>query len=288
MGLVTGRRIGIAVAAFLLVGGVAAAGGWFWLRVPPIDSSREEAIAAFTRVLNGRTEQRDEALSRLAGAIDRDPDDARAHLWFGLANLHGYIATRELPYAIRASRALDRAVELDPSNTSAEGWRAFFAYQAAEARGRDLDVARRELLAAAQTSPRFTPFLAAVALADMPLESGVPASLLPPLEALEDCGDGTSDSCRRTALFPHGAEGYHVTVGDLRVRLGDVEGGQRAYARALAFESAATWPHREAFEAWVEDAPERADRLTNTRTDDDPPVFFASGGRACALCHQAE
>ncbi|MFK7987764.1 MAG: hypothetical protein AB8I08_17235 [Sandaracinaceae bacterium] len=285
----TRRRIGwMALTALLLVGGGVAVGGWAWLRVPIIDSSREEGVAAFSQVLNGQTGRQDEALSRLAGAIDRDPDDARAHLWFGLANLHGYIRNRELPYAIRASRALERAVELDPGNTTAEGWRAFFAYQAAEARGQDLDVARRALLDAAQQSPRFTPFLAAVALADLPLESGVPAALLPPLEALEDCGDGTSDSCRRTALFPHGAEGYHATVGDLRVRLGDLEGGQRAYAQALAFESARTWPHREAFEAWVESAPERSARLTNARSDDDPPVFFASGDRACAMCHQAE
>ena len=281
------RRGCLLVVGVVLAGlGAAALGAWWWVRVPPTDSSTADAIAMYTRVLNGEREQQEPALSALAGAIARDPSDARAQLWFGLANLNGFVETRELPYAIRTSRALERAVELDPGDASAEGWRAFFAYQAARSRDRDLEAARRALLDASAADPRFTPFLAAVALAPMPLESGYPARVLPPLVAIEDCGDGTSWSCRTGPLFPHGAEGYHTTVGDLRVRLGDLEGGRASYARALEMPAADAWPYRAAFERWVGGADERAALLTNDEPSDDPTVFFASGERACASCHR--
>jgi hypothetical protein len=181
--------------------------------------------------------------------------------------------------------AIERAVELDAADTGAEGWRAFFAYQAARSRGHDLGAARTALLDASADDPRFTPFLAAVSLARMPLSSGYPERVLEPLLAIEDCGDGTSHSCRNSPLNPHGAEGYHATVGDLKLRLGDVEGARRSYARALEMESAATWPYRDAFESWVQSAESRAAALAN-EDEDGPPIFFATGERACASCHE--
>ena len=280
------RRALLALAVVGLAVGAALVGGWWWLRVPVIDADVPTAKALFARVLNGESELEPRAISSLAGALEREPGNAQAQLWYGLANMHALLRTRELPYAIRASRAFDRAVELDPSDTSAAGWRAFFAYQAAKSRGRDLTEARRALLEASERDPRFTPFLAAVSLAPLPLSTGYPRAVLGPLEAIEDCGDGTSHTCRVSPLFPHGAEGYHATIGDLRVRLGDVEGGRRAYARALEMQSAADWPYRQAFVEWTEGAEERAAQLTNADPSDDPPVFFATGARACAACHE--
>ena len=281
------RRLGFALLALLLLGALGVGGFFWWLRVPPTDASTAEAVALFTEVMNGATEKRPEALSALAGALDRDPEDARAQLWFGLANLHGYLEHRELPYAIRATRAFEEAAALAPENPSAEGWRAFFAYQAAESREEDMAEPTRELLEAAAADPSFTSFLAAVSLADRPLESGLPQRTLAPLEAAGDCGDGTSWTCRTGELFPHGPEGYHATVGDLRVRLGDLEGGQESYARALEMPAAARWPYRDAFEAWVEAAPERARRFADDDPSNDPEdIFFAPGDRACATCHE--
>ena len=277
----------IAAAVVAALVGIGALGLWWWLRVPTLDYDTPEAIALFARVLNGEHDQQDRAISALAGAIDAHPGDARAHLWFGLANMHAFIGNDELPYAIRATRALDRAVELDPSDTSAAGWRAFWRFQVADNRGDDLAGPRRELLDAAEGDPRFTPFLVAVAMADEPLDSGWPQRALPPLEAIEDCGDGTASSCRTGHLFPHGTEGFHATLGDLKVRLGDVEGGRAQYARARALPTYADWPYRDAFEAWTEGADERARRLTNDDPGDDPTIFFASGDRACAACHEA-
>lgn len=271
---------------------LAALGGllvWRWIRVAPTESNTADAVALFTEVMNGDDERELEALSALAGAMENDPHDGRAALWFGLANLNGLLRHGELPYAIRASMAFERAVELDPSNGSAEGWRAFFAYQAAERRGRDLTGARRELLAAAEADPGFTVFLSTVALADYPLSSGIPQTLLEPLVAAGDCGDGTTTSCRASRLFPHGAEGYHATLGDLRIRLGDLEGGGREYAAALAVPAASSWPYREAFESWVEGADARAATFTDTdEANDARPIFFATGERACATCHRRE
>ncbi|MEL6187317.1 MAG: hypothetical protein AAFU79_22050 [Myxococcota bacterium] len=280
------RWVLVGAAGVLIASSVVAAGGWWWLRVPPVDADWPTARSRFEKVLNGALDQEAQALSSLAGALRRQPDHARSHLWFGIANLHGFIRHRELPFAIRASRALSRAVELDGDDTSAAGWQAFFAYQAARSRERDLSEARAALLAAAERDPRFTPFLAAVALASLPLESGFPARVLAPLEAIEDCGDGTSHSCRTSPFYPHGAEGYHATLGDLRIRLGDLEGGRRAYARALEMKSAQTWPYREAFVAWTSEAEMRMALLTNADSSDDPPVFFARGARACAACHE--
>jgi len=256
-----------------------------WIRVPPIDADTDTAVALFTRVLHGERELEGHALGSLAGAMERSPEDGRAALWFGLANMHGFLRARELPFAIRASRALDRAVELAPEDTSAAGWRAFWRYQAGRTRGQELGPLREELLAASERDPRFTPFLAAVALAPMPLASGYPERVLGPLERISDCGDGTSHSCRTGPLFPHGAEGYHATLGDLRVRLGDVAGARTDYARALEMPSAASWPYRAEFEAWTAGAEERARLLTNDVDADDPTIFFASGERACAGCH---
>lgn len=280
------RRVVLALAVVAALLGAAALGGWWWLRVPVVDASWPVAQARFAGVLNGDLEQEDHAISSLAGALEREPENASAQLWFGLANMHAFIRRRELPYAIRASRAFDRAVELDPSDTSAAGWRAFFAYQTARARDEDLEAPRQALMDAAARDPRFTPFLAALVLTPMPLESGWPARALPPLEAIEDCGDGTSHTCRVSPLFPHGAEGYHATLGDVRIRLGDVDGGRRAYARALEMESASTWPYREAFEAWAASAEERAAQLGDDDPSNDPPVLFATGDRACATCHE--
>ncbi len=277
----------IGALVLLGVGTSGAAGLWWWLRVDALDYDTDEAVALFTRVLHGEHDLRDRAISALAGAIDHDPDDARAQLWFGLANLEAYLARRELPYAIRASRAFDHAVALDPSDTSAAGWRAFFAYQAAKSRDEDLDGPRRALFAAADADPRFTPFLVAVSVAELPLDTGYPRRALARLEGIEDCGDGTSWSCRRGPLFPFGAEGFHATLGDLRVRVGDLEGGQAEYAEALSQSNAADWPYRDAFARWAEAAPERARLLTNDDLSDDPEVFFASGERACAACHQS-
>ena len=280
------RRVSIAAVLLVVVIGAAAVGLWWWLRVPAIEANAPTAMALFARVLNGEQDLEPRAIAALAGAVEAEPNNARARLWYALANMHALIRTRELPYAIRASRAFDRAVELDPSDTSAAGWRAFFAYQAAKSRGEDLSEPRDALLEASARDPRFTPFLAAITLARMPLSSGYPQRVLGPLEAIEDCGDGTSYTCRLSPLFPHGAEGFHTTLGDLRVRLGDVEGGRRSYARALTMPNAATWPYRAAFVQWSEGAERRAEQLTNDDPSDDPPIFFATGPRACATCHE--
>jgi hypothetical protein len=288
-----GRKVGrwlvrglVAVLALAALAGIIV---WQWIRIAPTESDTEHAVALFTEVMNGDSEREPEALSALAGAMENDPRDGRAALWFGLANLNGLLRHGELPYAIRASMAFERAVELDPSNHSAEGWRAFFAYQAAERRELDLEGPRRELLAAAEGDPGFTVFLSAIALADYPLASGVPQTLLDPLIAAGDCGDGTTTSCRASPLFPHGAEGYHATLGDLRIRLGDLEGGRREYAAALAVPAAASWPYRDAFQSWVEGADARAATFTDTdEANDARPIFFATGDRACATCHRSD
>lgn len=280
------RRLLLTLGALLLLGLGGALGFFLWIRVPPIPSDTDTAVALFSRVMNGEEALEAEALGSLAGAIENAPDDGRAQLYFALANLNGFLRARELPYAIRASRAFDRAVELSPEDTSAAGWRAFWRYQAGRSRGQDLAVLRDELLLASERDPRFTPFLAAVVLAPMPLSTGYPRRVLEPLARIGDCGDGTSYSCRTGPLFPHGAEGYHATLGDLLMRLGELEEGRAEYALALEMPAAESWPYREAFEAWVEGADERAAVLTNEEASDDPPIFFMTGERACAGCHR--
>lgn len=277
--------VGIVLALMILaVVGMYAV--WRILRVEPIESDTPTAVARFTEVLNGNAELEQDALRHLAGAIQNDPTDARARLWFGLANMFIFIQTDQLPYAIRTSQALTTAVSLDPSNKSAEGWRAFFEYMAARNRGRDLDKETEALVAAGRADPRFSSFLVAIALADRPLSTGLPQQVLGPLEAAGDCGDGTTYTCRTTGLHPHAAEGYHATLGDLKVRLGDLEGGRAEYQKALSMKSAQTWPYRAAFDKWVDEAPARASRFMNASDEDDPPVFFAHGRRACLACHE--
>lgn len=275
------------LGALLLIGAAGALGLWLWLRVPATDASLDEAVASFTEVMNGAWDQRPEALSKLAGAIDRNPESGRAHLWFGLANLHGFLEHRdELAYAIRASRAFEKAAELSP-DPSAEGWRAFFAYQAAESRDEDMEGPTQALLDAADADPSFTSFLAAVSLADLPLSTGLPQRTLPPLEGAGDCGDGTTYTCRTAPLFPYGPQGYHATVGDLRVRLGDLPGGQESYAKALEMPNTESWPYREAFEDWAANAEARATAFGDDDPSNDPEdIFFATGDRACATCHE--
>ncbi len=262
-------------------GGVVFMRWWLW--VPPTPSDTEDAVRQFTRVLNGDDALRQEALSALAGALARDSEDGRAQLWFGLANMYLLIEEQRIPYAIRATRALERAAALDPG---AAGWNAFWRYKFAEHSGRPVDEHRRALYEASAQDPEFTPFLLAIAVANLPLASGHPQRALQALEALEDCGDGTSHSCRAAPLFPHGAEGFHATLGDLYVRVGQLEDGARHYRRALATPSAGSWPYRQEFETWIQGAERRATLLTNDDPDDDPTIFFASGPRACAACHR--
>ena len=281
------RRLLLALAVLLGLGALGVLGLWLWIRVPPQAATRDEAIAAFTAVMNGATDQRPDALGKLAGALEDRPDDAKLWLWYGLANLHGFLEHREMPYAIRASRAFERAAELDPADPSNEGWRAFFAYQAAESREESMEEPTRELLAASAADPSFTSFLAAVSLADLPLDTGLPQRTLAPLEGAADCGDGTTHTCRTSPLNPHGAEGFHVTLGDLRIRLGDLEGGQESYARARTMPAVASWPYRAAFEEWAVGAEDRARRFADEDPTNDPEhVFFATGERACATCHE--
>ena len=284
-----GTAIKILAGTAIIVAVLAGVGGYmFWraLRVEPIDADTPTAIASFTQVLNGEDALQTRALQMLAGAIERQPDDARAWLWFGLANMYIFIQNDELPYAIRTSRSLSKAVALDPANKSAEGWRAFFQYMAARRRGQDPTLATEALFAAGRADPKFSSFLVAIAVASSPLSSGLPQRALGPLEAAGDCGDGTTYSCRAATLHPHAPEGYHATLGDLKVRLGDLKGGQAEYRKALAMQTASTWPYRSAFEQWVEEAPQRAARLTNEDPEDDPPVFFAHGDRSCSACHR--
>lgn len=281
------RRAWRGLVSLFILSLLVMLGGYWWIHVPVVSSNFADARARFAEVMNGDLSSEDEAISMLAGAIEAEPENAQAQLWFGLANLHAYLRVRQRPYAIRASMAFERAVELDPADASAAGWRAFFGYQAARSRGHDLGAARAALLEASNDDPRFTPFLAAVSLARMPLSSGDPERVLAPLLAIEDCGDGTSYTCRNSSLNPHGAEGYHATVGDLKLRLGDLEGARRSYARALEMESAATWPYRDAFVSWVQSAESRAAALANqVDSEVEESIFFASGERACASCHR--
>ena len=106
------------------------------------------------------------------------------------------------------------------------------------------------------------------------------------MERIEDCGDGTSWSCRTSPLFPHGAEGYHATVGDLRLRLGDLDGARAAYARAREMPAYEQWPHRTAFETWMELAAERASSVRTDVPEQGAALFFASGERSCSACHE--
>ena len=282
------KVLGVVVLLTVVLGGIGAFVIYRMIRVDPIDADTPTAIARFTEVLNGNKAKEQEALRSLAGAIERDPEDAKAWLWYGLANMFIFIQKDETPYAIRTSYALTKAVQLDPAYKSSEGWRAFFEYMAAENRGKDPAEAIETLLAAGEADPDFTSFLVAIALAREPLSSGLPQKALGPLEAVGDCGDGTTYTCRLAMLHPHAPEGYHATLGDLKVRLGDLEGGLAEYKKALQMPSAGTWPYRSAFEEWVEGASKRAELLTNDNLEDDPAVFFASGQRACLSCHLAD
>ncbi len=279
------KTIAGAAVIFLILAGVGVYSFWSAVTVDPIAADTTTAVARFTEVLNGDQEGEDEAIRMLAGALEKNPDDARAWLWFGLANMHAFILNDKLPYAIRTSRALSKAAALDPANKSAEGWRAFFQYMASRRRGSDRTEETKALFAAGRADPRFSSFLVAIAVASEPLASGLPQRALPPLEAAGDCGDGSTMTCRVASLHPHAPEGYHATLGDLKVRLGMVEEGRAEYRKALAMPTAQTWPYRERFERWVDSAAERADRLTNASPEDDPPVFFAHGKLACAACH---
>ena len=279
------KTIAVVAVVGAVVAGIGAYAFWRALRVEPIDSDTATAISRFSKVLNGNEDGAQEALRSLAGAIERDPDDARAWLWFGLANMYLFIQNDELPYAIRTSRALSKSVALDATDLSAEGWRAFFQYMAAGRRGTGVAEATEALLAAGRADPKFSSFLVAVAVARAPLSTGLPQKALGPLEAAGDCGDGTTYTCRAATLHPHAPEGYHATLGDLKVRLGDLEGGLAEYRKALVMPTAATWPYRERFEEWVQEAKARAALLTNDDLEDDPAVFFASGPLACAACH---
>ena len=272
-----------------VLGGAGAYTVYRMLYVEPIDADTDTAVARFTQVLNGDASLEQEALRSLAGAIERDSSDARAWLWFGLANMYLFIENRELAYAIRTSRSLAKSVALDPSYKSAEGWRAFFDFMASQQDGvTEAPAETEDLLAAGRADPGFSSFLVALGLARMPLESGLPQKALAPLVAVGDCGDGTTYTCRTSSLHPHAPEGYHATLGDLRIRLGDVEGGRASYEKALTMPGADTWPYRQAFIEWMAGAEDRAAKLTNDSPDDDPDIFFANGKRACLSCHEHE
>ena len=58
------------------------------------------------------------------------------------------------------------------------------------------------LLAASAADPSFTSFLAAVSLADLPLDTGLPQRTLAPLEGAADCGDGEEDEQLRHRVSP--------------------------------------------------------------------------------------
>lgn len=280
------RRILWGLGALSAAGTAAAIALVLWIRIPTVDATPEEALTLFGQVMNGRDDLADRAVSALAGAVEAEPEHAQAQLWLALSLLHRFLERRDLRDAIRASRAFERAVEVAPEDTSAAGWRAFWRYQAARNRGSGLDERREALFAASAQDPRFTPFLVAVSVARLPLESGQPQRALSALSQIEDCGDGTDWTCRRSSLFPYGVEGFHATLGDLHLRLGDLEEARLQYAKALATETSSTWPYREAFESWAASAEDRGRRLRNEDPEDDPPIFFGTGARACAMCHR--
>ncbi|MFN3483981.1 MAG: tetratricopeptide repeat protein [Planctomycetota bacterium] len=101
-------RITATVAAILaLVGGLLAAPAR--AQVPRFDTSRVYSESAFAEAVRPYTE-----------ALARNPNDAQAHYWLGVAYLHAFrlhrwgLAPYAAGYGSRAVQSLERAADLDP------------------------------------------------------------------------------------------------------------------------------------------------------------------------------
>ena len=78
-------------------------------QVPRFDTSRVYSESAFTEAIRPYTE-----------ALARNPNDAQAHYWLGVAYLHAFrlyrwgVAPYAAGYGARAVQSLERAADLDP------------------------------------------------------------------------------------------------------------------------------------------------------------------------------
>ncbi|MBL8741277.1 MAG: hypothetical protein JNK04_09290 [Myxococcales bacterium] len=269
------------------VGGASGEGGAGGGPAEPAEPADvTAAIESCYRTLHGATAERAEALTLLASAAEAHPDNGRVHLFLGMCSLAALAEDGDLGALADIEPALERAIELLPDDHRIPGWLATVRVQTANVLGtpEEVDAAAAEMVEAADLYPEFNNVSLAIAFAALPIDTPYPELAVERLEAIVDCGE-TDEKCRDNEAAPHNVPGSLMLFGDVHARVGNLAEATAYYQRALAAESAPTWPERDVAQSFLDDVETRVATFSDADTTNDP-AFFLSGGRTCTACHR--
>jgi hypothetical protein len=284
-------------------------------------TSRSEAASKADELFwntfhNGEYDKIQSTLEVLTAAYLQTPNDAKtaAHIaWLHNWRIAERARTGSPPATITddtilARRYFQEAVNLDPSDARYLGFLA--GHVLAEGSLHKDERLKREgyfiLLDAIRAWPEFNLFTGGYVLSRLPADSPqFREGLEWQWQTLDKCIQGKFDRvspdysqymenetaegekrvCWNSWIAPHNLEGFFLNMGDMLVKSGDWQTGQKIYANARALKTYATWKYQSVL----------ADRIHHARAN--VTVFNASEGTpkvrmminsefSCMACHQ--
>jgi hypothetical protein len=97
--------------------------------------------------------------------------------------------------------------------------------------------------------------------------------------------EGPKRACWNSWIAPHNFEGFSLNMGDMLVKSGDWQSGQKIYANAKLSRDYATWDFAAFLEARISQAPSNVAAFNGVQGAPVRPIMFDST-LACTGCHQ--
>jgi hypothetical protein len=95
---------------------------------------------------------------------------------------------------------------------------------------------------------------------------------------------GPKRVCWNSWIAPHNFEGFFLNMGDMLVKLGEVEPAKKIYAIAKLSKDYPSWRYKDLLDARIAQAEERAKLFQQPEPAQHPEIMFRSA-YACTACH---
>jgi hypothetical protein len=96
---------------------------------------------------------------------------------------------------------------------------------------------------------------------------------------------GTKRVCWNSWIAPHNFEGFFLNMGDMQVKAGDWQLGQKLYANAKLSPTYAQWNYRQVLEDRIRDAQQNITAFNAPLRSPKGNPMMNSSAFACMACH---